>query len=390
MKCLPHDIGISSARRAAVRWGLWLIMGVALVRPAFAETPQEAHREEQRLDHIESAVTQAREALEKKETASASTDVQEEPSPSAILETLKKRAAEAIARRHARRWALTTNTTISTTIETNPNLDSSRKGDGFFEEDEDITFHWHWFTGMAQDVGYRVTNVNYMELTDNNYSDNTGYTTVRYTPVKWLRATAGYEFTGLNYYRNSGSTLLSQRIYAQLRHTLPKNLYYQVGWSHIDRYYLNKEARNGDGNDTDNNRRDTRHTMHVETGAVLWGTLLKVRHEAAFHFSNDAFQDFYNYQSYKVRATVAREFLEKWQASGTFSFERKNYTERLVSTSVIKAEYDNSYSYGVNLTYALSPNVSLVYDYSRKKLDSNTPSSEYTDTTNQFSLSASF
>ena len=366
-------------------------LALALVRSVVAETPPEIQREEQRLDRIESAVTQAREALEQRATAAALTAAPEEPVPSsAILETLKKRAAQAIARRHARRWALTTSTTLSTTIETNPNLDSSHKGDGFFEEDGDITYHWRWFTGMAQDFGYRVTNVNYIELTDNNYSDNTGYTTVRYTPVKWLRATGGYEFTGLNYYRNGGSTMISQRVYAQIKHTLPKGLYYQTGWGYIARNYITKEARDAAGADTDDHRQDARHTMHVETGAILWGALLKVRHEGAFHFSNDAFQKFYNYQSYKVRTTLARELWEKWQASSTFSFERKNYTRRLVSTDTIKAEYDNSYSYGLNLTYALSPTVSLSYDYSRKKLDSNTPSSEYTDTTNQFSLNASF
>lgn len=366
-----------------------LVAGLAAISPVAAETSQEARHEEQRLERIEAAVAQARDIAERNTPAAAV--VQDEAVPaSAILETLKKRAAEAIARRRARRWAIATSTTLSTTIETNPNLDSSRKGDVFFEEDGDISFKWRWFAGMSQDAGYRVTNVNYTELTDNNYSDNTGYTTLRYAPVPWLRATAGYEFTGLNYYRNSSSTMISQRVYAQLRHLLPHGLYYQGGWSYFYRYYFHKEARDGDGADTDNHRQDIRHTMHVETGAVLWDTLLKVRHEAAFHYSNDAYQEYNDFQSYKLRATVAREFLERWQASGTFSVERKNYTGRLVSTETIKAEYDTSYSYGLNVTYTLSPNISLSYDYSRKKLDSNAALSEYTDTTNQFSLSASF
>ncbi len=392
--------GGPSARRAGrlecllVVW-LWLMAGVVSVDAATA-TDQETRHEEQRLQQMDALresraeiVDQARDAA----IARAVADAQIAPTgppAAAVLETLKQRAQEIILKRRARRWMLTTSTTLSAAIETNPNFDASRKGDGFFEEDTDLLFRWRWFQGLTQDIGHRLTNTHYIELRDSNYLDNTLYTGWRYTPAPWLRVTSGYEFEALNYYEGRDSSFNSHRVYVQARHTLPKYLYYQAGWSWLYRRYSVRHARDGDGLDTDDARHDTRHTMHVEVGSVVKDTYLSVRQEGAWHFSNDAYQDLYDYQSYRVRATVARDFWRVWRGSGTFSFERKNYTERLVSTDIVKAEYDNAFTYGVSLTYSISPDVNLTYSYTRRKQDSNAPASEYTDTTNQFSLTAGF
>ena len=370
--------------------------------PPLAAAENEPQREEQRLEQMEATASRLREQAETRAEgaaaqqaavaeAAAAAPAPSDVTPAAILETLKKRAGTAIARRRARRLSLTTTTTLSTTIETNPTLDSSHKGDLSFEEDGDIGIRWRWFSRLNQDAGYRITNVNYVELRDNNYVDHTPYSTLRLTPFKWLRLTSGYEFDGLSYYENRGSSSDGHRVYAQARHLLPWwGLYQQFGWNHTYRRYSVKHARDGGGNDTDDARHDTKHALHYEIGVRVWKTLVSVRQEGAENYSNDAFQDYYNYQSYKVRSTVAREFWKKWQGTGTFSFERKNYAQRQVSSAAAIAESDNTFSYGLGLTYDLSPNVSLTYNYSRKKLDSNTPSSEYTDTTNQFGLSASF
>ena len=91
-----------------------------------------------------------------------------------------------------------------------------------------------------------------------------------------------------------------------------------------------------------------------------------------------------------MRATVSREFWKQWRGSGTFSYEQKNYTDRLISSTVAKAQADSTYSYSGSLTYNFSPEVSLVYTLARRTVHSNAPSSEYTDTTNQFALNATF
>ena len=371
-----------------------VIAGLAPI--ACADSVQDAAREQQRLDQLQASKdAKASSASEPANAVAPSAEMMEQPSapgtaPAAVLETLKKRAQRAIVKRRARRWMLATNTTLAVGIETNPNYDASRKGDAFFEEDTDLLFRWRWFNGLTQDVGHRLTNANYTELRDNNYMDNTLYTSWRYAPVRWLRITSGYEFNNLNYYENPLSSLYGHRVYVQVRHTLPKYLYYQAGWSWFYRGYSERMARDGDGNDTDKSRHDVRHTMHVELGSVIKGTYLSVRQEGAWHYSNDAYQDYYNYQSYRVRGTLARDFWTKWRGSGTFSFERKNYTDRLVSSDAVEAEYDNSFTYAASVTYNLSRDVSLQYSYTRRKQDSNAPLYEYTNTTNQFSLNASF
>lgn len=385
-----------SRQRRGSALAIWMAGGLlAAAAPSFAETAEEANRAEQRLERVQAS----REARSETSSEARDASLEAPPAPtadalpsSAILDTLKRRARAVIERRRARRWAISTYTTLSTTIDTNPNLDSSRKGDGVFEESTDLTVRWRWFKNVSEDVGYRITNDHYVELRDNNYTDNTLYTTWRYTPWRWLRLTAGYEFTALNYYENRSSSLDSHRVYVTGRHSLPwQGFFYESGWSYFYRRYSVRKANDGTQSPTDDARHDTRHTVHWTVGGTpFWKTLLQVRQEAYFHFSNDAFQDFYDTQVYKVRLTASRSFWKQWRGSGTFSVERKNYTERLIATTVVKGQADNTFSYSGSLTYNLSPDVSLVYTYTRRKVDSNTPLNEYTDTTNQFSLNASF
>ncbi len=316
-----------------------------------------------------------------------SSEERQELPPSAIIEELKRRAQAIIERRDAGRPRLSGYTSLIGAYESNPNLSTPRKGDWYTEQDAGFSVRWRATDQLWPEVGYRFAHVYYSELRDNNYLSNTFYTTWRWFPTPRWRWESSWETEWLEYPETKSSSLTGGKFLVSARYAITTRLYHQLGWHVIMREYASRKARRGNSLPTDNAREDRRHTLFYEIGGTWRETLIRLRQEAYLHTSNDAYQDFYDAEDYKIRLSTTRQFAKRWNGYASVSYERKNYRDRVATTV---AEYDDLYTVFGSISYALTKQTSIGYSFTRKKLDSNYPAYEYTDGIHQLTLSAYF
>lgn len=370
-----HVPGIT--RRLAATW-----LGIVLVGVPFIVWAQEVERQERRPER-EPAVELP--PLEPAAAVDAAT-------VSEIVERFRRLAAEELAIRRLRpRLAVSplAQFTLSQAYETNPNLDSSHRSDFYTEEDGllGVSFQYEPWQ-VTQDIGARFTNAHYAEFRDNNSLSTRVYSHLRWKPLDgriWLDV--DYELEDLEYPEDKGSTYLGSKVSTALRHRLSPWLFHRAGWSYEARWYDSRKTRDGAGNALDTRRADDRHRAFYEIGGIRGGTFLRVRQDVYIHSSNEAFQETYDSQVYGVNVFASTKLAERLQLTGSAGFQRKNYHRR---PAVDTASYDDTYLYTTGLSFQLTPQLSAGYQFTRMKLDSNTPAHEYTNSVNALSLDLQF
>jgi long-subunit fatty acid transport protein len=125
-------------------------------------------------------------------------------------------------------------------------------------------------------------------------------------------------------------------------------------------------------------------------GRTVRKALLSVENEYYWHDSNDARNDFYDSQVWKITSSASGNVTKKLYVSGSFAFERKNYEARPLTGFTSPVRYDDKYTlsssltYDFNKTWKVSP--SLQFDH----LASNESTGEYDNMKYACTLTARF
>lgn len=355
-----------------------LVIGLILVINQvflYAQTPEE--KTEQR----EAVIKETIEALEKPETAKD------------IVEKLKERA---LLKVKEKRRQLLLKTKVSAAVlygyETNVTQASDTKGDYYVEED--FSFNWQptFNRYLGLDIGYWLVNQSYSEQTDSSSMDHALNFTMNLTPFESgrLKLSPGIEYEWLWYNLSKESSYEDTKYFLKFKHYIGKKWNYGGGYEYLEKNYDEKKARNQEKRASpDIVREDTRHTVDLYVTKYLGKYTLKIKGKAYINFSNDQYQEYYDYDSWKPSLTISRTFLEddKLYVSFTPSFEHKNYHHR---TAVETARYDSVYTYKTSLYYTLKKPFTLTFSNTYKKVDTNYTAGRYKDITNVIGLTADF
>lgn len=307
-----------------------------------------------------------------------------------IVEALKKRARAIVEARKPRLWRLQGSMGHTFGYENNVNLDTARQGDWFNLTDTTLNLTLYHWRPLEAILGYAMSAYLYWEYRDNSYISNTPSVKLRYRPWDPIRLEGSFEWEDLTYFDNTRSSLDNFRYNANLRHTISETAYHQFGFQYFFRPYETREARGGFSQKTFTEREDDRHTATYEVGTVFGkGGFVRIKNEWYKHSSNDAFQDYYDYQVYKMRASVFGPISEQWSLNGSISYEGKHYKDRNVPNSNV-AERDDTYTWTVGTTYQMTRSQSLAYTWTYKELLSNDPRQEYVNTIHQLAYTYSF
>jgi hypothetical protein len=210
------------------------------------------------------------------------------------------------------------------------------------------------------------------------------------------RLEAGADLNITFYPRSKPSNYRELKPYLQVRQNLGEfprlgNLFHLFRYEWFIRDYITKKARDGASAETFSNRVDARHRVRYEVGTTWGKTLFKVKQELYWHDSNDARNDFYDAQDYKLTASANQPLTKKLSANASYAFERKNYEHRPVTGDVTtEARYDDTQTWTLQGTYDFDKTWSLSPKFEYKFLDSNEPTGEYVDTTISGTLTARF
>ena len=232
----------------------------------------------------------------------------------------------------------------------------------------DTSLHQHFSPNdsFIQEMGGRVDIRLHKKLIwDNDY--HWGY--FRYPDATTSSYFRNKIVTGLKHY-----PFKTSRIYHRPNFTWElKNYRYRLA-----RVTISQTAVN-----TDSKREDIVYRLDHEIGIFPYKTISVVVHnQLGFNESNDAHQDFYDYQFFKTSQVISGSW-KKWYAYAGFQFQRNNFTARqLIGTA--EAE-DLPLVYG-GIYYTFNRFLSLGFNTIYFKSDSNYPDLEYQGAT--FTLGA--
>ncbi len=343
--------------------------------PSYAQTTPEAveQREFKIIDRTE-------ELLKKPETAEE------------LIKMLKERAEMKLKEK---RKALLKKTKWSTGVisgyETNPANDANDKNDFYVEED--FSFNWlpTFHNNISADVGYRFANQTYYEQTDLNTQDHTISASLKFYPFESgkLYLQPGIEHEWLWYTLDDTSTYEDTKAFIKFKHFTGKNWSTGGKYEYSYKDYNNKYARDENKNILQILRHDYRNTAELYVTRFLGKYSVKLRSKLYRNNSNDSYQKFYDFYSYRGYITLARSFLkdDKLYISFTSDFERKNYDRRV---AVNTARNDNVMEYKFDAYYTVTKNWSLNYGLTHKESSSNAGAGEFNDTTHQLGLTLDF
>ncbi|MBI3333514.1 MAG: hypothetical protein HYZ93_05435 [Candidatus Omnitrophica bacterium] len=306
--------------------------------------------------------------------------------------TLLKRRAERVLEAHRAPPppVATVSGGVSTGYESNPNLDGARKGDAFAEESFSVAFRppiTHWLKG---EFVADFSNTNYLEFTDLNLRMTNLAGAFQIQPRPPLRLDLGVEYGILNFPLDADSSFFDKRAKAHLSLAQTPWLTHKVGWTYQLREYDTLKAHDSAQNRLEGlNRQDQRHVALYELQLRFPKTFARAGVEWYRNFSNDQYQEFYDWEDILWRGILIRSLNPRLLAVLVGSQERKNYEARSVP-AINVAERDDLWTATGSLIYQLRPHTSLTCSTTYRYQDSNDPRLDFTDWIYQVGLEVEF
>lgn len=274
--------------------------------------------------------------------------------------------------------------------ESNVNLDGSREGDSFTEQSGGISFRPQFRPWLQGELSYDFLGDEFHTLTDSNLWSHTGKATLRMNPHRRLELEVAGEAALLYFPLDEDNTFFDQRFRAQLSWAHLPWLTHRGGWMFQLREYDTRRARDSDQVRLNGlSREDRRHVASYEMRLRFPKTLARLGAEYYRNFSNDQFQDFYDWGDLRFRGSLTRTFGSRWIASLSASHERRNYQSRSVP-AINVAERDNLLTLAGSLIYQWTAKASFSYSLTYRYQDSNDPRLDFTDWVHQAGVALNF
>lgn len=274
--------------------------------------------------------------------------------------------------------------------ESNVNLDGSREGDSFTEQSGGISFRPQFRPWLDGELSYDFLGDEFHTLTDSNLWSHTGKAILRLEPHRRVQLEVGGEAALLYFPLDEDNTFLDQRLRAQLSWAHRSWLTHRAGWLFQYREYDTRRARDSSQVRINGlSREDQRHVASYEMRLRFPKTFARLAGEFYRNFSNDGFQDFYDWEDFRFRGSVTRVFGPRWIATLNASHERKNYQSRSVP-AINVAERDNLLTLAGSLIYQWTTKASLSYSLTYRHQDSNDPRLDFTDWIHQTGVTLNF
>lgn len=262
-------------------------------------------------------------------------------------------------------------------VDSNVHLDSSKKRDTFEQVDAGVTATYPLADWLNARASHDLYYTNYNEYTDYSTFDNYTKVGLEASPFDFLTAEGWYGFEYLYYPKDDEGTYYAHVAGAGLRNQLLENIYLKSGYELIYRKYTGAKKQDGAGVNLDDKRHDYRYLTRSELGARVFDANLRLSYEFYKNDSNDAFFDYYDYDSYKVLFLVSRKIIGNLYGLASFGRQWRYYDERVIGIGSTEKEKDKTWLANASAFYQITPYLSLVGTYSYRDNTSNNPLSEY-------------
>ncbi len=291
----------------------------------------------------------------------------------------KRLQAEKKLEKPALNYKLSTTAAIFYGYDSNPNLDSQRKGDSFQEFIYSLDFMKPLTEDLKFTFEYDLDYLNYAEFTDVTSLLN-HLRLGLHKDLPFCTLGGGYDFAFLYYPKDDEGNFVFNKGFIYARKDFSNIMYHKLQVEYGIKYFTDNKAL---GKflflRQDNDQQDDRFAVAYDIGYRPTRNLtLRFKNKFYHNDSNALFMDFYDYIAHSHGLSADYKLLGNWHLLAKFDYRRKEYDERLVVARTSKQK-DDLYTTTAGVVYDLNNKNSLALYYTYRDNNSNEPIEEYVE-----------
>jgi hypothetical protein len=259
----------------------------------------------------------------------------------------------------------------------NVDLDSKRHKDGFLQCIANAEIAFPKGGQIKGKAGVDFFGTVYYKYNSNNIFDTMPYVGFDWEIIPGLIWKNQAAIDYFSYPNEKESTFGGIELSSYLRHFLTEDLYHELGYEYIRRWYPDRKASLSDATKGNTEREDKRDKVKYTIGMYFENFLVKVSNELYHNDSNDMYQDYYDYWVYRLRPSVLYFFTDNIYANASFLYKYTPFDDRRSTENIDRKVRDHIYVISTSLYYDITKNLTLGLTYSYTENLSNDPFQEY-------------
>ena len=274
----------------------------------------------------------------------------------------------------------------------NTGFNANRKADGYTQENLSLLYQRLLNKKAQLRLSYSALNVQYFEVTDIDVLANDATAGLNFLLGPETVLETSYTFQYLDFPYNNSINSYSNEGRVGLRQRLGKRWILKGGVAASARDYESSKLREAQGTvSLDDERGDGRITVDG-LARFKWSpsVILNLGGSYAWNDSNDAFHDYYDYDSYKIIPGATWQIDKNWSSWLKLIYENRRYDSRPLMGATNSFQRDHLYTATAGLFYKLNPGLSLGSIYTYRQKNSNEPTQRYSGATGTLGLYYSY
>ena len=277
-------------------------------------------------------------------------------------------------------YNLTSQAALFSGYDNNVKLSPQRKGSGFQESLYSLNFNKLLSSNLSFSLDYDLDYLNYNDANSFTNLLNHFRAGLYKRLSKSFAVGTGYDFSDFYFPDDSQGDFMFHKGFIYLRNYILSNTFQQLGVEYGYKRHSSRKALGDTASELQDKRLiDNRRSIEY---SIVSNSLprfsLQFSSKFSVNDSNAKYIDFFDYRSWEFSPGIIYKLSEKINLVSYFTYLRKNYTSRTISTGTQK-EHDNTYYANLGAKCKVDKNniASLFYTY--RDNSTNEPLEKYTE-----------
>ena len=266
---------------------------------------------------------------------------------------------------------------VTVGFDDNAHLDSQRTADAYTQQYFKTTFSSPMSKQTIWSLDYEIMNLAYFDESDLDVISTAAHTGWEHKIDKDVSVSGGYQINVVEYINTGEDDFFEQAIDLGWKQNLPNKMFHSIGYDGSYRNYSRRFNDGPAGVSGGKKRDDIRNTFNYEIGRFLAKDMIKFNVEYYNNNSDEKYLNYYDYDSFKLGASLTHLFTEKFFGYMSFAKQFRDYRSRTLSADASSLEEDRTYLIAAALFYTVNKSLSFGLNYSYRQNKSNEPSERY-------------
>ncbi len=264
----------------------------------------------------------------------------------------------------------------------NVELSPSRYKDGFIQVRTNIDIAHLPADNLKIKTGIDLFDITYYKYNINNLFDVSPYVGFDWKILPGLISRNRCIYDYLSYPNYKRSTFSGIVLSSYLRHYFLKNIYHEVGYEYLRRWYPDRKIYNADGRRCSTERIDDRYRVkYIVRGKFFSRFYVKLINEFSRNDSNYSYQEYYDYWYYRLKPSAMFFITKQFYTDANLLYKYIRYKDRRNTEDDSETARYHTFLLNTSLYYDIFEDLTLGVTYSYTENLSNDPYREYSGST---------